>query len=51
MNRPGHLRYPRQTLGQFLLDHAQPVFVKTLERGPDVPLILIFSGRTRSRPT
>lgn len=44
MNRPGHLRYPSRTLGQYLLDHARPAFVKTLDVAPDVPLIAIFSG-------
>lgn len=44
MNRPGHLRYPRRNLSQFLLDHARPVYVKTLASAPDVPLIAIFTG-------
>jgi hypothetical protein len=46
MNRPGHLRYPYppKTLGQYLLDHSRPVYVKTLDAAPDVPLIAIFSG-------
>ena len=44
MNRPGHLRYFPKTLGQFLLDHARPAFVKTLDVAPDVPLIAIFHG-------
>lgn len=44
MNRPGHLRYPSQTLGQFLLEHSRPVAVKKLDAAPDVPLIAIFSG-------
>ncbi|WP_435018177.1 ArnT family glycosyltransferase [Tundrisphaera sp. TA3] len=44
MNRPGHLRYPAHTVGQYLLDHAKPAFVKTLDVAPDVPLIAIFSG-------
>ena len=44
MNRPGHLRYPSRTIGQFLFDHARPAFVKTLETAPDVPLVAIYSG-------
>jgi hypothetical protein len=44
MNRPGHLRYRGVTLGQYLLDHARPAFVKTLDFAPDVPLIAIYSG-------
>ncbi len=44
MNRPGHLLYPPGTLGQFLLDHSRPAFVKTLDVAPDVPLIAIFDG-------
>jgi hypothetical protein len=44
MNRPGHLRYRHATLGQYLLDHARPGFVKTLDFSPDVPLIAIYSG-------
>jgi Dolichyl-phosphate-mannose-protein mannosyltransferase len=44
MNRPGHLRHPSRTIGQFLLDHARPAFVKTLDSAPDVPLVAIFSG-------
>ncbi|WP_406699407.1 glycosyltransferase family 39 protein [Singulisphaera sp. Ch08] len=45
MNRPGHLQYPAKTLGQFLLDHARPVYVKTLNVAPDVPLIAIYEGK------
>jgi 4-amino-4-deoxy-L-arabinose transferase-like glycosyltransferase len=45
MNRPGHLRYPGLTLGQYMLDHARPVYVKTLPEAPDVPLVAIFSGK------
>lgn len=45
MNRPGHLRHPKpDTLGQFLLDHGRPAFVKSLDAAPDVPLIAIYSG-------
>lgn len=44
MNRPGHLVYPPKTRGQFLLDHSRPVFVKTLDVAPEVPLIAVFSG-------
>jgi hypothetical protein len=44
MNRPGHLRYFPKSVAKFLLDHAQPAFVKTLDVAPDVPLIAIFSG-------
>ena len=44
MNRPGHLQYFPWSLGQFLLDHARPVYVKTLEPAPEVPLIAIFHG-------
>ena len=44
MNRPGHLRYPGGTIGQFLIDHVPPAFVKTLDVAPDVPLILVFKG-------
>jgi hypothetical protein len=28
-----------------LLDHARPVFVKTLDAAPDVPLILVYTGQ------
>jgi hypothetical protein len=44
MNRPGHLRYRDATLGQYLLDHARPAFVKTLDFSHDVPLIAIYPG-------
>ena len=44
MNRPGHLLYFPRSVAQFLLDHARPVFVKTLDVAPDVPLVAIFSG-------
>jgi hypothetical protein len=44
MNRPGHLRYFPRTIGQFLLDHARPAYVKALDMAPDVPLIAVFSG-------
>lgn len=45
MNRPGHLHYFREMgLGQFLLDHARPAYVKTLDVAPDVPLVAIYSG-------
>jgi hypothetical protein len=44
MNRPGHLLYPRKNLGQFLLERARQVFVKTPDVAPDVSLIFIFSG-------
>ena len=44
LNRPGHLLYPKESVGQFLLDHAEPVFVKASAAAPDVPLIAIFRG-------
>ena len=44
MNRPGHLRYFPNSLGQYLLDHGRPVLVKKLNVAPDVPLIAIFGG-------
>lgn len=44
MNRPGLLSIP-QTLGQALLDHSEPVFVKRLDEAPEVPLIAIYSGQ------
>jgi len=44
MNRPGHLRYVPRSIGQFLLDHARPAFVKTADPAPDVPLVAIYSG-------
>lgn len=45
MNRPGHLLYPANTLGQFLRDHAKPVYVKSLAVAPEVPLIAIYEGK------
>ncbi|SIN73887.1 Dolichyl-phosphate-mannose-protein mannosyltransferase [Singulisphaera sp. GP187] len=45
MNRPGHLQYPGNTLGQYLLDHVKPVYVKALDVAPDVPLIAIYEGK------
>jgi hypothetical protein len=42
MNRPGHLRYFPRSISKYLLDHVPPVFVKTLDVAPDVPLIAIF---------
>jgi hypothetical protein len=44
MNRPGHLRYIPRSIGQYLLEHARPAFVKTLDVAPDVPLIAVYSG-------
>jgi len=44
MNRPGHLKRFPWTLGQYLLEHHKPAFVKSLEVAPDVPLIAIFRG-------
>jgi hypothetical protein len=42
MNRPGHLRYFPKSVANYLLDHVPPVFVKTLDVAPDVPLVAIF---------
>ena len=44
MNRRGHLLYFPRSVALFLLDHARPAFVKTLDVAPDVPLIAVFSG-------
>jgi hypothetical protein len=44
LNRPGHLRSFPRSLGQFLLDHARPAYVRALDVAPDVPLIAIFTG-------
>jgi hypothetical protein len=44
MNRPGLLRYYPNGLGQYLLDHGQAVYVKSLSVAPDVPLIAIYRG-------
>ncbi len=44
MNRPGHLQFVPKSLGQYLLDHGDPVLVETLNTAPNVPLISIFRG-------
>lgn len=44
MNRPGHLLHPPLNLGRSLLESARPVFVKSLEVAPEVPLIAIYRG-------
>jgi hypothetical protein len=44
MNRSGHLLYFPRSVSRFLLEHARPAFVKTLDVAPDVPLVAIFSG-------
>jgi hypothetical protein len=48
MNRTGHLHYFPKSIGKFLLEHAQPVFVKTLDVAPDVPLVSIFHAEDSS---
>jgi len=44
MNRRGHLLYFPKSVPEFLLEHARPAFVKSLDVAPKVPLIAIFSG-------
>jgi hypothetical protein len=44
MNRPGVLRWPTRTIGQLLIDRARPVYVKSLDVAPEVPLVAIYSG-------
>jgi hypothetical protein len=44
MNRRGYLLYFPKSVPLYLLKHAQPAFVKTLDVAPDVPLVAIFSG-------
>jgi hypothetical protein len=47
MNRSGHLLYFPRSIGEYLLKHAQPAFVKTLDVAPEVPLVAIYSGEDR----
>lgn len=44
MNRTGHLLFPSNVLPRFMMEHARPVYVKSISAAPDVPLVLIYSG-------
>ncbi len=45
MNRPGHIQYPAGTLVHYLTARAKPEKVWTHPSAPDVPLILVYSGK------
>jgi hypothetical protein len=44
MNRSGYLHYFPKSITRLVFDYARPVYVKTLDVAPDVPLVAIYTS-------